>query len=1141
LPSVEAVIVAVPTATALTVPAEETVATELALLVQPIVFPVIASPAAVFGVAESRNVSPTDNVCVDGDTATVATDAEPPEPPLSLEHPAATPIASGTPRAIANRNRRVLIIEYPGCLQKWRDAHDLLHRITPDPFKVCPASVRRMTRSRSDSSLPECVMTVIFAAPIMRVAEPFLGFILLTGAGTASVSAQGAAPHVDHFTVDDGLAQNWVQAVAQDRSGFIWLGGDRGLQRFDGYSFTLYSALDPAASRELSGLIDGIRVDATGALWVQASGALFRRDPAMQHFIRVALEHGPIPPSAGWAPDSAGRMWVIDGGALRWIEPGTAGARLHTAPGQTSWPGTIVLATSRSGGVWLARTEAGRGRVARFDPVSGKVNAYPLETVTLPMVMLEDAQGQVWVGGEGGVELLPAGGDRFQSVPAFRGLIIRALIPQDSTVVLVPTDGALFRVNPRGSVIERWDLPAAGALPTDVVVDHEGGIWVTTLADGVVRIDPRTPLFRYASSRSTPPLALGSDFVTSLAQPGDGALWVGTLRGGAYRVSADGKPVAFRHRSGDTRSLASDEVLDFISDRAGGFWVATNRGLCRFEQPGFRCYALDQGAIGIVRDNEGWFWFANGPASVVSFDPVTGKFGPEVGTPTQILWLHIDPDSGELWMGGAALLRVRVAAGRIIGPLQPIDATVSPLDLTYAMHRDRHGDLWLGGHQGLQRWDSASRRFAVLDVPELRRVTVFSIEEDSEASLWLGTSQGLVHYSPPTGRARRYRRQDGVLSGEFNRRAAVRLRDGELIFGGVDGLTRVRPEPAAGSPTAAPIVFTRWRKVTKNGQVDAPVDTMSRLLLGPGDRAFSIDFAALTFAVGPARRYRYRLEGQSDEWMESTDHVVTYSTPPPGRYTFRVQEAADREGEWLAPGGSVGLQVIPPFWSTTWFRGLLLLGFVVIAWTAHRARLRQVLATERIRLRISRDLHDEIGAGLSSIALLSDSVGVGGALAEPERARIGQSAREMVDDLRDIVWAIDPEADHLDDVVTRMKDVAATLLHSVRLTFNTPAARELSERIGMTARRDLLLVYKEVLHNVAKHARASEVTVDIVARGTVLELTVSDNGVGFNPGEPRTGTGSKSMHERVARLGGTLGVTSAPGQGTTTRLTLRRT
>ena len=197
-----------------------------------------------------------------------------------------------------------------------------------------------MTRSRHPASLPKRDAAVIFAISLMQVTESFLGFILFTGAGTASLAAQGPAPHVGHFTVDDGLAQNRVHAVAQDRAGFIWLCGDRGLQRFDGYSFVQYSTLDSGAPPELDGLIDHIR-DVRGTLWVQASGALFRRDPTTQRLVRVPLEHGPHPLSSAWAPDSAGRIWVVDSGAVTGIEPGvTAAPVVHAVAGARSWLGT---------------------------------------------------------------------------------------------------------------------------------------------------------------------------------------------------------------------------------------------------------------------------------------------------------------------------------------------------------------------------------------------------------------------------------------------------------------------------------------------------------------------------------------------------------------------------------------------------------------------------------------------------------------------------------------------------------------------------------------------------------------------------------------------------------------------------------
>ena len=325
--------------------------------------------------------------------------------------------------------------------------------------------------------------------------------------------------------------------------------------------------------------------------------------------------------------------------------------------------------------------------------------------------------------------------------------------------------------------------------------------------------------------------------------------------------------------------------------------------------------------------------------------------------------------------------------------------------------------------------------------------------------------------------------------------------------------------------------------MTANGPVETPITSAERVRLEPGDRAFTVEFAELSFAPNPGRRYRYRLEGLTENWIEATDRVANYAAPPPGEYVFRVQAAAGGDGEWSG-GASIILDVIPPFWKTAWFQIALVLAAGLLIWLAHQSRLRQAVVAERLRLRISRDLHDEIGAGLSSIALLSDAGARGnGGL---ELKRIGESARNMVADLREIVWAIDPGADRTADVVSRMRDVAASLLHDVKVTFDVHAV-DASGRITMEVRRDLLLLYKEILHNIAKHAEATEVHITLQVHRGSLELTVADNGVGFSPNGSRAGTGLKSLTERAGRLGGELQLDSEPGRGTTVRFRLQRT
>lgn len=964
-------------------------------------------------------------------------------------------------------------------------------------------------------------------------------------ANVATLRAQNTAPRVDNFTVEDGLLQNVTKTVVQDRTGFIWVGTSRGLQRFDGYSFVSYASLNPEAPNELSQQVDDLRIDAEGSLWIEAAGAIFTLDARTHRLLRLAAEHR----IGAWTIDDAGKLWVIDGSTLKWFDSAThlLRATRHALPPM----GISAMAVGKSGDVWLAGSDARSGRVLHFSPVDGEAQFYPLASVAMPYAIVADRVGNVFVGGERGLEILRPGTAQFRSLPEFKNLAVPALEVDAQGMLLVPTDAWLARIDNSGQIIERWnarELFGAGVLPQDVAVDREGGIWLATFTGGLFRLDPNKAVFEHASSKSRPPLSLASDFITALAERNDGSLWIGTLRGGAYRVTNGPRGTQpFRHDPHNAATLASDEIWDFEEDRAGNLWIGTSKGVCMTYGAGFRCPRSDAGffpAFDMEKDADGWFWLAGAGVGAISFDPVTATFGKVALPPGGAITLYVDRDSSYLWIGGDGLHRARVSHGQLTEPLERVAVVGIAPKLIYDFHRSAKGVLWIGSNNGLHRWDAAHRQFASVDVPELRSTTVFSIEEDAEHRLWLGTAHGLVRYSPATGITRRYRRQDGVLSGEFNRRAALRRRDGEMIFGGVAGITRFRPNLVTGHRRVPPVVFTRWSRVTAKGPVLAAIHGAGALRLGPGDRAFTIDFAALTFGGSLAKRYRYRFEGLAPDWIESDDHTVTYATPPPGRYVFRVQTAAGSAGEWSEPGTALNFQVVPPFWGTSWFRVLLALLLLATLWLLHHLRLQRAVATERLRLRIARDLHDEIGAGLSSIALLSDSVGTTGTIADDDRTQldtIARSARAMVDDLRDIVWAIDPGSDRLEDVIGHMKDVTSSLLRGVNVTFHAPPTAELSEKISMTARRELLLIFKELLHNIAKHAEARTVQIELRVHRSEVQLLITDDGIGFDIDGVWNGTGLRSLHERATRLGGKLRFTSQRGCGTSARLTIGTT
>jgi signal transduction histidine kinase/ligand-binding sensor domain-containing protein len=953
-----------------------------------------------------------------------------------------------------------------------------------------------------------------------------------------ALAAQQPYAATARYTVDDGLAQNHVTAVVQDSAGFIWLGTSRGLQRFDGYSFVDIGRIDTTAPPELERSIAGLLLDARGRLWVSTYEGLYRARYSTAGFERVGR-------SSAWAPDSAGRLWLLPGGSLQWTDRIANDVQMHTTSVQLGPTCCSAVASTRSGNaVWVALNRA-RQPVVRVDLATGRQRAYDSEGILPIMAAAEDAAGRIWIAGTGGVAVLDTGAAAFRPIPRFRGVEVRVLIAQQEGM-LVPANWGLTHIDASGAVLAEMRAPDVfieGTLgPASVATDREGGIWVGTTASGLFRMDRSASRFLHTSRSSRPALPVASEFIMGLHQAADGTIWAGTLGGGAFRMDTAGRLLQ-THRLADG-TVPHDEVWDVASAPDGSVWLATSLGLCRAPATPGPCVPpaepLDP-AADLTIDGEGWLWIARANAGVASFDPATGRARTRLTGDRMFITVYADTTRSELWFAGDTLFRARIRGGALIEPPRPVELSTAS-DRVIDVLRDMRGRLWVGSAEGLHRFDDASERFHRIATPELARTTVFSIAEDGRGGLWLGTAQGIVHYAPDTRRSRRYTRRHGVFIGEPSRHAALRLGSGEMLFGGVHGLTRFHPADVT-APRAAPLVaLTRVQRIRSDGARTVTLATDTQFALTPRDLAVTFEFAALTYAPDAERRYRYRLLGLQPEWVESTDRSVTYAAPPPGRYTFEVQAAAAADGPWSEAGVSLPLRVVPPFWRTAWFQLLLLALFMGATWALHRMRLRQVLATERLRLRIARDLHDEIGAGLSSIALMSDAVDRAGidAAARAHIERIGKSARDMVADLRDIVWAIDPGGDRLDDVVTRMRDVSADLLRDVHVDFIAPPAAELSEKIGMAARRDLLRIYKEALHNVARHARATTVDIRLAATGESIELIVADDGVGFDPHAVRGGTGLKSMRERAARLGARLEMSRRAAGGTVVRLTLRR-
>jgi signal transduction histidine kinase len=328
---------------------------------------------------------------------------------------------------------------------------------------------------------------------------------------------------------------------------------------------------------------------------------------------------------------------------------------------------------------------------------------------------------------------------------------------------------------------------------------------------------------------------------------------------------------------------------------------------------------------------------------------------------------------------------------------------------------------------------------------------------------------------------------------------------------------------------------------------------LAPLVLDPSLNSVQIDFAGFNFGVGEALRYQYKLEGADRDWSQPTEQrTVNYATLSPGNYRFAVR-AVNWQGIASQAPAEVELRVLAPVWQRSWF--VALLGFLaaVVIYGLHHVRVARLFELERIRGRIATDLHDDVGASLSQIAVLSDvatsEVSRLGLVPDAQRlyeplARIGAVSRELIDSMSDLVWAISPRKDRLGNLTQRMREFGSEVFGSRSIDFYLDAATVEHElKLDPDVRRQVFLIFKESVHNIVRHADATHVRCELRMEGRQLVLRLSDDGRGFDALTAHLrqteGHGVLNMRRRAEALGGTLDIDGAPDRGVTVVLKAR--
>jgi signal transduction histidine kinase/streptogramin lyase len=590
-----------------------------------------------------------------------------------------------------------------------------------------------------------------------------------------------------------------------------------------------------------------------------------------------------------------------------------------------------------------------------------------------------------------------------------------------------------------------------------------------------------------------------------------------------------------------------------LQSRNGEWWAATWQGLCRYakvdasgldKQRPLSCYAQDTQVFQVFEDSRGGIW-ASAQSSrgdrLLRWDAESRAVTEFESGPSHsplLVSAFAEDHEGNVWMGlwtGGVLYRYDGKEFTRYGEKDGV-----PAGTAFALLVDGTGRLWLGASNGLGRVEKpGGERFSIRTYSAENGLVsnrIYCLVEDDLGRIYAGTQKGVDRLDPETGNIKHFSTSDGLAHGELN--SAIKDKAGSLWFATTQGLSRLRPKPDK-RPSAPSVLITSLRVGQERYPVSKAGESHVRgVELQPGANQLQVEFVGHNDEPEETLRYTYKLERGGSDWLTpGRDHEANYPGLAPGRYNFLVK-AVNSAGEPGEPA-SIEFRVLPPFWQRWWFEALALAAVGVMIYAMHRYRVAQVLRVERIRMSIATDLHDDIGATLSQIAILSEVARVGnggdqGAKDEP-LGKIAALSRELVDSMSDIVWSIRSEPDGTASLVRRMREFALDVLVSRDIGFELRAPDE-GAVLGLQTRRQLLLIYKECIHNAVRHSGCTQTIAELRIVDGEAVLRVEDNGRGFDPGAPpqsRGGTGIVGMKRRAQSVGGTLEVLSMPGGGCT--------
>lgn len=794
----------------------------------------------------------------------------------------------------------------------------------------------------------------------------------------------------EHISLDEGLSQSVVNVILQDRKGFLWVGTDDGLNRYDGYTFKIYKpeTNDPFSLSDRS-VMDMVEDD-NGYLWIATrTGGLNRYDPVSGKFIHYTHDNENEETLSSNLITAlcldGGGLWIGTNKGLDFLDFETGNITHHPMVNGIIQPKSDLITAlfkDSTGTLWIGTAEAG---VSYYDRTANtfktfKNNQYNSSSLSHNNVLsiVEGSGGEIWVGTASGLNLFNPAENNFtrfkntRDVPAsLAGNSVYALYSDHSGALWVGTNVGLDRYDPQtGTFIHHQYQPnVSNSLSNNEVYyiyeDDSGVLWVGTYGGGLNKYNRQQDRYGYFRHNPDDPNSLSSNMVFALLADEWDQVWVGTLDNGLNLFNPASETFTrFQHDPNDPTSISNNSIVSLFKDRDGVLWIGTgtsldryNRGIKTFSH--FRPKESDLNdpsrftVFAILEDSRNSFWIGSNRGLLLfdrekeifsEFEPVNSDTGSLNSIRIQVI---IEDNEHNLWVGtyDDGLRRINLETGEVTTYRHdPVDMSTLGGNTVMSIYRDNSGTIWVGTHGGgLSRYNPETDTFSQFTENEgLSNNVVYGILEDETGKLWLSTNFGLSRLDPAAGTFRIFTASDGLQSNEFNQNAYAKDRNGTMYFGGINGLNIFTPQEITDNPYNPKLALT---SLTLDGvplDEDLTTEYLETITLTWPQDSFEFEFASFAYEQPNKNQYAYMLEGFDTDWINiANQRNGRYTNLSGGTYTLRLR-GSNSDGIWSEQETEIRVVVVPPYWETWWFTSLLVLAFAVSVAGGLRWRVKNI-------------------------------------------------------------------------------------------------------------------------------------------------------------------------------------------------------